>query len=493
MVNTLSLSIGSGCRLSLVVAVALCAGGCASHDPFDDALAGLASYRPSVESIPARTSVVSVSTKDEAAPLDDEETIVGRPGSGSSLAELVDQALAKNPTTRAEWERVRAAAAVVERVQAAYLPRFSLEGSAGQSQVLYPTPFGTQTSRGFTGQGAAVLTWRLIDFGRRDANTARAAQMLRATTQDYQRRVQKIVYEVQAAYFKLAAARVTEEAARMTVEYQRTRLADIEEQAALGLLTRPEALEARRQFTRANYEYETARAVSYDARAALSITAGMPASASVHIATIDEIALPEGLELSVDSLVASALDSRPDIGAAIARVAAARESVKHAEADFMPTIDFEGAYGFMDMDLNSFVPGQSGPSDSFQTQWGVGLTGSWLLFDGGERTAALREARAAKSAAEHDLEATRLQVTGEVWDAYFDILSNRRRLEAAEALVASAKDSYEAIHMAFVTGLTTTTELLAQEAMLADARSSLGLAKSGLLEAAARLAYAAGQ
>ena len=58
---------------------------------------------------------------------------------------------------------------------------------------------------------------------------------------------------------------------------------------------------------------------------------------------------------------------------------------------------------------------------------------------------------------------------------------------------ASAKDSHDAIHEAYVTGLTTSTELIELEASFADARGSYAIAKSGLLESMARLAYAAGQ
>ncbi len=474
--------------LSAVVALAA---GCASRSPFDDALANLAEYHPhsiipDASVNPAIAGLAAESAAESAPEIE-------RPEGSLTLPAAIDRALLRNPSTRAQWERVRAAAAVVERAQSAYLPRIALEGSAGQSRFLYPTTDGAQTSTGFQGEGAATLTWRLVDFGRRDARTATAAQMLRATSFDFQRRVQKLVYEVQSAYFRLAAARVTEEAARMTVEFERTSLADIEEQTVLGLLTRPDALEARREFTRANYEYESARAVTYDARAALAVVLGLPANEAMRVATLDELVVPSGIDASVDALVATALGARPDIGAAIARVAAARESVKHAEAEFMPTIDLAGSFGFMDMDLNSYMPGSSGPADSFQTQWGIGLEGSWLVYDGGERAATLRGARASQSEAEHELESIRLEATGEVWDAYFDIVANRRRLEAAEALVASAKDSYDAIHEAYVTGLTTSTELIELEASLADARGSYAIAKSGLLESMARLAYAAGQ
>jgi outer membrane protein TolC len=122
----------------------------------------------------------------------------------------------------------------------------------------------------------------------------------------------------------------------------------------------------------------------------------------------------------------------------------------------------------------------------------IGLRGTWLLYEGGERTAKLHEARANLARAEAQLDELQLTISNEVWMAYYDVRAARKRFLAGEALLAASQDSYDSVFASYVNGLATITQLIQSEAGLFDARYTLIQSRADLLMSAARLAYASG-
>ena len=185
----------------------------------------------------------------------------------------------------------------------------------------------------------------------------------------------------------------------------------------------------------------------------------------------DFVMPPLAPELNAD--LATAAGQRPELDAARQKIAAAYHDEKSANAEFLPRVDLVGMANLMANRGNRWEDYVAGLS--------VGLP----LFDGGERLADVREARARRgglTAEEADL---LLQVGRQVTVAHENLTAARQNIDVALLGQVSADEDFRVVTARFDAGKAINIELLdALEAKvqadtdLAEARYRLALAES---------------
>jgi outer membrane protein len=408
------------------------------------------------------------------------------------LTFLICFALENNPSTRATWERAKVTAANWAMMESLWWPRVNATGFGGYRQEALPQETGRLLDRGPQGDLGVELTWELVDFGRRDALTDAARRAMEASNLTFNRALQTLVYDVQTAYFQLDSKIALEETAEQNVETARVQMEAVEDRLRVGLAIMPDVLVSRQRWEQARFTLESARSATFDARSTLARKLGLSADVPVEILSLQKLPVPESLGKKVEQLMALGATDRPDLLAAGQRVREAEARIRKAEADFMPTVSMVGAV--MNKWYN-YTPDPAPANASYDTTlptYAVGLTGSWLLFDGFERVNAVRKARSERNAAVADLTKLKLEALSDVWKAYFEQLAAERQFTYGESLLTASQDSYDAMFEAYVNGLRTLPELLQAELDLAAARSTLIRTRAELLDSAARLAYAVG-
>lgn len=414
--------------------------------------------------------------------------------SPQSLMQLVDLALETSPETRAAWERARAAAAGYGIARGAWYPTFGLTAGLDYQRDLFPG--GNDVVLDFRQLSlipGAELSYVLLDFGRRSSDDARARAALWAANLEFNRSIQTTVYEVQLGYFGLDTAIGLYEAALTELELAVTVVDAVEDRLAVGLATAPELLLARQELAKAEFDVQSRVAGIDDARSRLLVAIGLPANRSIEIQPLNGLPLPENLSLKVDEAIDLAMNSRPDLAAAVAQVRAAEAAVDFAEADFYPTVTFDGSAGWEQYWANTSVNRGALVSQQYGAPiWNVGLNGSWILFEGFTLRNNLRQARALRREAQAELEALRIRAIGEVWDSYNDYLAAQRQYDFGVALVESSREAYEAVLASYEVGLATITELIAAEKGLAASLATLVETRAFLLGSSARVSYAIG-
>ncbi len=408
------------------------------------------------------------------------------------LASLVVFALENNPSTRATWERCKAAAAQWAMVESLYLPRLWARGFVGYVQEATAQDTGTVTTTGPQGDLGLELTWLLVDFGRRDALSEEARRALMASNQTFNRALQTLVFEVQTAYFDLDAAIALEETTEQGVETSRVQLDAVEDKLRHGLAIMPDALLARQRWEQARFKLEAARSKTFDARSLLAVRLGLPADAGIEVLSLQKVPIPPSLSAKVQDLMAVGGSDRPDLLAAGHRVREAEARIKKAEADFLPTVSL---FGSVANEWFNYSPNPVVTDDNFNVQmptYAIGLKGNWLLFEGFERVNAVRKARAERNEAIAELTKLRLDALNDVWKAYFEQLAAERQFVFGQSLLAASQDAYDAMFEAYVMGLRTLPQLLQAELDLAAARSTLIETRADLLDSSARLTYSVG-
>ena len=409
------------------------------------------------------------------------------------LAELAATALEANPATRESWQRARAAAAREQKALAAYGPDIGVEAGADYFQVpgmAFGYGSNAPPDREFRFTPQVYASWLLLDFGRRDADTDRARAELASANMSHDRTIQRVVVEVQRAYFKLESALGLRTAAEQDVVAARSVLKATEAKLKLGLATRPDTLIARQAFAQTLYKLEKRRADVFVAEGDLRTRTGFPATVAIPIDMAAESDLPPMLTMGIDGIIDQALASRPDLASAVLDLRAREAEVRRAQAEYLPEVITRGTagYGLYNYEVTGFeIQGQGW---GFDGQIFVG--GKWLLYDNGARDAALFEAGANRAASAARLAQSRLNAADEVWRAYYTLQSDRAQYDAAKALLVSAIDTFDAVKRAYELGLSTLPELLDAEHDLFQARSLRIETRSDLLCSSANLIYASG-
>lgn len=407
------------------------------------------------------------------------------------LPELATMALEAQPATRETWYRARAAAAREQVALAAYGPRIGVE--AGMDYFQKPGESFTpqaEPDRESRFSPQVYASWLLLDFGRRDADTDKARAELAASNMTHDRTIQRVVFEVQQAYFRLEAALGLRTAAEQDVVAAHSVLKATESRLSLGLATRPDMLVARQAYAESLYLLEKRRADVFVAEGDLRTRVGMPASVSLPIDPTPEAEVPEILTAGIDGIIDQALARRPDLAAAVLEVRAREAEMRRAQADYLPEVVARGTVGedWYYFDQPGFgILGRG---------WGFAgsayLGGRWLLFDDGARDAALAEASANRAAASARLAKARLDAADEVWRSYYTLQSDRAQYDASKAQLVAAIDAFDAVKRAYELGLTTLPELLDAERDLSEARAQRIESRADLLCSSAALIFASG-
>lgn len=413
----------------------------------------------------------------------------------ADLAGALDIALLKNPETRVAWATARVKAAEYGMARSTWYPTLAAVFDASYDQTLLP--FGgkvnIQKDRiAHLGVGLE-LTWTLLDFGRREAMDDEFRNALLASNFMFNRKLQDVIHAVQIDFFELESADGIVDATEQDLLLADSVLASTEEKYIVGLSTLPELLIARQSRELAGYEVEEARAERHMARSDLLISMGLVPGAPIDFDLDADTPLPTELTIGVERLIELSMAARPDLAAAMANLKEAEASVKSAEARLTPQVDLVTSvnYNWLEYWLDP-VPTNPDHGRGDNPTWVVGIVGSWILFDGEERTNRIRAARAEQMAAMERLQEARLSVAGEVWNAYFQWEAASKQFEWAESLMESSMASLDATLASYQVGLRTMPEVLAARRSLAVAREAYITSRADVLSASANLVHATG-
>jgi len=408
------------------------------------------------------------------------------------LPALVDLALHTYPETRISWEEAKVAAARLERNRSTWYPKLTAMAFGQHFTTSFPIPGSALVSNGYAAFASLDLAWTLFDFGRREALVDAGTERLSAANFAFDRKHQEIAYRVASSFFVYQAALAKVTAAQQTFESAKTNADSVQAKLKQGLATKPDWLLAIQEQAKSSYDLQDARGSVTQARADLTTSLGISPAYSLQLVDLSKLPLPVGLAQSVENIVDQALAQRPDLMARLAELRAREADVKKARAEFWPKVSLRGMVGnqyWGNVQTNPAGGESYSASDLVDTAM---LNVEWTLFDGFERSNAVREAEAKRSASQAQLEALRLEIMRDIWKAYADTKTALEKREFALALLKAAEESYAATQESYTHGFSTVIELLSAQKDLARARYTEIDSRATLLRSAATLVYVSG-
>jgi outer membrane protein len=437
---------------------------------------------PAQTPTPAQTTPPSGSTQTPATAAN----VVGR---ALSLEEAIGIALETQPRIQSRLFDYLAAAHRVDQAFSTLLPQITASASASRSQSVSVTPRqstdprapSSRTSAKITGfpesfTTGITLSQVIFDFGKTFASTDAARRLAEQAQESVELQRQLITQTVKESFININFARRL-----IRVQEQALERADLNLKSARGFFevgTRPKSDVARAEVDVANARVDLIRARNAERLARVQLNTAMGIAADTPTEVQDNLVF-QPMTIDRAQLRSQALAQRPEYKQAQLRVEENEARVRKAFRDFFPDISATGTYGSTRTDLNE--------------AWAIGLQMQWSIFDGGNRIARVREAKANLDSAVATVKATELDIASEVEQAQLSVNEAQERIGAAQTAVASAQENFRLAQGRFDAGVGTILELTDAQLFLTQAQNTEAQALADYRIFLARLERAIGR
>ncbi len=388
--------------------------------------------------------------------------------------------LRNNPQTRLAWANAEAAAAAYGSARGEWLP--TVDGDVTAQRIKTVASAGRVGVQQSVLSPSVTLSYLLFDFGGRAGRVSGARQRLFAAGFTHNATIQNVVLQIQVGYFQYLANRSLLEAQRTTLAEAQANLEAAEERRRVGLATIADVLQARTAASQAQLDLQSTEGSLQTARGALALALGFPANLPYDVDSSAAAVPVAPLADSVNALIASALEGRPDLAAARAEANAARASIGELRSDLLPSLRLGATGG------RTYATTIPNGANSYNLSLGLTIP----IFNGFSRQYDLRGARYQAEAADAQTTSLRQQVVFQVFSAYYALQTATRRVRTADVLIGSAEQSNEVALARYKAGVGSVLDLLASQSALASARAQRVDARLAWSVSLAQLAHDAG-
>jgi len=382
-----------------------------------------------------------------------------------TLSQLVDIALANNPTTQIAWEDARATAAAWAEARGLYYPQIS--GSAG---YFYARDGGSSTGgAAFDEQYGNIglsLNYLLLDFGGREAEIDAARLALLNANWNQNQAIQNVLNEVAVNFYTYIGGKALVIADETNLEEAQTSLEAAELRLEAGVGTLPDVLQARATLAQIQLNFVEDRGDVEIFRGNLATSVGWPANTDFDVSKqVGELPL-EALRDNVNDLIDIGMKNRPALAAVQASVREKEAELREAKSEFSPDISATAQ-------VFRFWVRPDGESSEYFTNYLLGVQLQVPIFQGFTLINAVRQASAELESARASLRLQEQIVIDEIWNSYYKFRTAVQSVEAADVLLVSSIESYDASLTRFRSGVGDIIELLNAQTTLAEARAEL--------------------
>ncbi|MCP3098249.1 TolC family protein [Myxococcus sp. K15C18031901] len=371
----------------------------------------------------------------------------------------------QSPGIDAARARLQQSRELSNKAWAGYLPSVTASGSYTRypkelsfSMAGIPDPIVLQNQNQLAGQLTAQQALLVPKLWPAIGN-AYLGERVGALTAENTRR--ETLFAVAQAYLGAASLRESLAVQDQLLEVRRGFERDAENRFEVGDVERLAVLRATLDRKQAEQEVVRSRNAYATAKSALAALLGRPVDFDVAPPEETKVALPSDAK---DAATAekTALDQRPDAAAARLNVDLARGGRRQVAMEYLPNLFATG----------NFTATNTGGLTGQATNWNVGLSLSWTLFDGGLREANLREASGKIAEANANLRGAEEKIRDEVRKARGELETAEVNLATAEERVKLSWESARLAKQSFDAGATTYLQVTDVNATLASAQLS---------------------
>jgi outer membrane protein len=392
-----------------------------------------------------------------------------------TLQEAVALALERNPEMRVADEEMNELKGKITEVRSGAFPQVSLQGYGlrlRDPSILNSSSFD-EVPKEFR-DALVPRASNMFDFGinlkqpiytagKIGAAVELAEESLEEKNETREAVRQQLVFKVFQAFNDLLLAEENRRVVRETHQQRVKHLEQARERFKNGVATEIDVL--RSEVNVANMEPELIRAdnrVRF-ARASLNNLIVVDLESPTEI--VGELEFRPWLPGSLEDIQKRTLELRPELRAARRQVQQARLTARLAGAENKLSVDLEGQWGYAVRQPQNFF------KNDF-SRWNFTFSFRLPLFDSGRKSGLVAQAAARLKAAEQRMAQLENRIRLEVKQAYDDMQSSAKAIEAARLSVGQAEKVLNLMQANYQYGAATTLDVVDSQTALALARNS---------------------
>ena len=310
------------------------------------------------------------------------------PAAAIELRDAVQAALQTNPEIRQAIHNKEATLREREQAEGLWLPRISVEASAGVRNLDNPTrrSAGIDDETLWPLEASATADQLLFDMGGRQAEIRRQASRTDAAAARVEERSEYVALNVARAYIDYVLQQRLVAISEDNATFHERLAGDLREGVAKGSISIADQQQAEERLQSARARVTEAREDLETAGIQFRTLAGVP---------IDQVSMPPDLSqcmpATLEEAEALARQYNPRVQESIADLSTARELITAAKSDMGPRFNLEGtARVGDDVDGGPLDQGVSGRT----TDLAARVVMRWLVFNGGTNIKNVREQQA---------------------------------------------------------------------------------------------------
>lgn len=400
----------------------------------------------------------------------------GFAGKTLTLEECVAVGLQTNPAVEISEQNRLAAREKVAEAKGGYYPTFK-----ASTAYTYTTPADEKMGVSPDSFDARLaIRQPLYDGGATVNQVAGARQNIAAQDYEVARTRQEIVLAVKSAFYEVLKRRDLLDVAKSSLGSAEKHLEQARALHAEGISPRADVIKVEVQVSSAALEVIRAENAVLQARANLAAAMGLPAATDFAVTPAGTLTPLPILPPLAESL-ALAQAGRPELRGIMARIEAARTSVRQSESGFYPSLSLDAAIGQQE----SSYP----PEDK---KWSVGLTLGIPVFERLTTRSKKNQAVAALNALKAGELQTLRAVELEVQQAWLALKEARERLALTGKAREQAEEDLRVSEGRYQEGVGNILEVIDAQNALAQAKTNDVAANYDIAHARARLDRATG-
>jgi outer membrane protein len=389
-------------------------------------------------------------------------------GTVYTLQDAIDYGLLHSPRVREAQYQTSGAENERKAVRGGFFPRLS----TGYSRNILTS----QSSRGPTDQDYLdqvndVFQVNLSQVLYNGARILKDYERTRAQKEMYEAREAmariSLIYEIEAAFFRLMKAKADVAAARDTVLRLESGMDAVAAFFASQMVPRVQVLEIKSELLTARSDLSIAqnRVIKEKARL-LSVMNLHPAEPVTFDGELDHY--PPGYRIPFEALWQAALDARPDLLALEKQKIMAARQADMEMSRYHPRVSLDLGYFDTDRDYDAPGTGITGTFDRDQRNryWQARVSVQWELFDGGAAWFSRHQHLDRIKALEQQILNTENAIRAELEQAVLSITEATRRIAAMAEAVETGKEYYQSEKMRLDKGISSTPAVLDAQARL---------------------------
>ena len=419
-----------------------------------------------------------------------------------TLPQLIDMGERANPQTRTAWERTKQAAAETIIARSPLFPTIALTVVALRGDLLFGLPpnissEGVVKLNSTIVEPAVKLTWTAIDFGANLATYRAAKDTQAATSEEATATEQQVALTISQDYYALVAAKQAQQST--DASYAAAKIEDAATQLSYehGLVSVIKRDQTRAQTLSAYASLVSSKAKLQQAKVALAAEVDLKAGQSFEVPPLGDEINTRWVNASVEELVKTAIQRRPELHEALDQIRAAQQTEKSARAGLFPSVSITAQEQYTHSTSSTPTSGNAlaaaSTPDTNGATYVIAANLTWDIFTAGAKRAHVREAASQVRQSQIHLDQLTLDVQQQVWQCYTDVEAALSEQQAAEAALVASRENFDSAKIASAHGLGNEVPLTSAQASLAQAETAFTSARTNTLQLAAKLAYSTGQ